>query len=51
MFVLCTYTYMYMYILLADDEVVKVLKKLRPCADDFEMKGIIGRGHFGEVGS
>jgi hypothetical protein len=28
---------------------VKALKELRLTADDFEVKGIIGRGHFGEV--
>ena len=33
----------------ADQDAVKALKKLRLTADDFEVKGIIGRGHFGEV--
>ena len=32
-----------------DGEAVKALKELRLTVDDFEVKGIIGRGHFGEV--
>ena len=32
-----------------DEDAVKALKELRLTADDFEVKGIIGRGHFGEV--
>ena len=28
---------------------MRALKELRLTADDFEVKGIIGRGHFGEV--
>ena len=33
----------------SDEEAVKALKVLRLTADDFEVKGVIGRGHFGEV--
>ena len=32
-----------------DEGTVSVLKELRLSADDFEVKSIIGRGHFGEV--
>ena len=32
-----------------DEDAVKAIKELRLTADDFEVKGIIGRGHFGEV--
>ena len=28
---------------------VSALNQLRVCADDFEVKATIGRGHFGEV--
>ena len=41
----CTFT----TVCCIDKESVKALKELRLTADDFEMKGIIGRGHFGEV--
>ena len=34
---------------IVDEGAVKALKQLRLTADDFEVKGIIGRGHFGEV--
>ena len=33
-----------------DEGAVRALKELRLTAGDFEVKGIIGRGHFGEVG-
>ena len=39
---------MYMHVN-TDEDAVKALKELRLTADDFEVKGIIGRGHFGEV--
>lgn len=32
-----------------DEGTVSALKELRLSADDFEVKSIIGRGHFGEV--
>ncbi len=32
-----------------DDKTISTLKKLRINADDFEVRCIIGRGHFGEV--
>jgi len=33
-----------------DTRAVDSLLKLRVSAGDFDVKGIIGRGHFGEVG-
>ena len=35
---------------LADKGTVKALRQLLVTASDFEVRGIIGRGHFGEVG-
>ena len=32
-----------------DEDSVEAVKQLRLAADDFEVKSIIGRGHFGEV--
>jgi serine/threonine protein kinase len=29
--------------------VIEEIRKLRICSDDFEVKTVIGRGHFGEV--
>ena len=34
---------------LADEGTVKALKEIRLKAEDFEVKTIIGQGHFGEV--
>ena len=34
----------------SDEGAVRALNELRLTAGDFEVKGIIGRGHFGEVG-
>ena len=36
-------------VLPTDEATVSSLKNLRLTADDFEVKSIIGRGHFGEV--
>lgn len=33
----------------ADSAVVEELKRLRVNVSDFDVKGIIGRGHFGEI--
>ncbi len=33
----------------SDGDTVKSLQELRLSADDFEVKTVIGRGHFGEV--
>ena len=40
----CVYVHVH-----TDEDAVKALKELRLTANDFEAKGIIGRGHFGEV--
>lgn len=34
---------------IADTAVVEELKRLRVGISDFDVKGIIGRGHFGEI--
>ena len=39
-----------LFFLHLDEGAVRALKELRLTAGDFEVKGIIGRGHFGEVG-
>ena len=33
----------------ADEDAVKALKGLRLTVNDFDVKGVIGQGHFGEV--
>ena len=33
----------------ADATVIEELKRLQVCVNDFDVKGIIGRGHFGEI--
>lgn len=39
----------YLSVSFLDESTVSALNAIRVCADDFEMKSIIGRGHFGEV--
>ena len=38
-----------MYVCVSDEGAVKDLSKLRLTPDDFSVKAVIGRGHFGEV--
>lgn len=33
----------------SDSSTIAEVKKLRICMNDFEIKDVIGRGHFGEV--
>lgn len=40
---------MQFYLWFVDSSLISELKKLRISVGDFNLKGIIGRGHFGEV--
>jgi len=42
----CTYL---ISVCVADAAAVEKLKQLQVSIDDFDMKGVIGRGHFGEI--
>lgn len=46
---MCTCTCLCVCCLCSDGEAVESLNELRLTAEDFTVKAIIGRGHFGEV--
>lgn len=35
--------------MLSVSEVIAELQGLQPCVDDFNVRGVVGRGHFAEV--
>ena len=45
----CAVDFMRLHVIPSDESAVKRLNELRLTSDDFSVKAVIGRGHFGEV--